>query len=181
MSEALTFERAWAEALEAWAIPQPILDAVPDSPYGFPAELFARRGHRSMHGRDAPTPTTSRALKALGRNELAGGFWFPGRISVHDRPSSMRVAGFSLTGLSFDLDKLGFFFEWGLSYAQQSTEANERYRIFSIPISIHVPIFSWFWFGASFEPNLLFTKTIFDDDEGDPGFWSPVRAWQGVQ
>ena len=66
MSEALTFERAWAEALEAWAIPQPILDAVPDSPYGFPAELFARRGHRSMHGRDEPTPTTSRALEALG-------------------------------------------------------------------------------------------------------------------
>jgi SAM-dependent methyltransferase len=59
----------WADALAAWAIPQAILDAAPESPYGFPAELFVRRGERaSAHSaatREA-TPTTKRALEALG-------------------------------------------------------------------------------------------------------------------
>ena len=64
MNDASRFAQAWAEALAAWAIPQPILDAAPESPYGFPAELFERRGHRSI--RDDPTPTTARALEALG-------------------------------------------------------------------------------------------------------------------
>jgi hypothetical protein len=85
--------------------------------------------------------------------------------------------GLSLTGLTFDLDKAGFYFSWGLAYAQQQTDAGEKYRIFTIPISVHVPIASWIWFGASVEPNLLFAKTIFDDAEDDPHFWSPVRAW----
>lgn len=65
MSEVSALERAWAEALRAWAIPQPILDGAPESPYGFPAELFVRRGRRAIHGRDDPTPTTTRALEAL--------------------------------------------------------------------------------------------------------------------
>ena len=89
------------------------------------------------------------------------------------------VGGFalSLTGLSFDLQKTGFFFGWGLAYAQQGTDAKERYRIFTIPLIIRIPLFSWVWVGASFEPNLLFAKTIFDDAEGDPHFWSPIRTW----
>lgn len=58
---------AWAEALMSWAIPPAILEAAPESPYGFPSELFARRGERAAigEGRGAPTPTASRALEAL--------------------------------------------------------------------------------------------------------------------
>jgi len=55
---------AWSHALQAWAIPESILDAAPESPYGFPAELFARRASRMMQ--QAPTPTTVRALEGLG-------------------------------------------------------------------------------------------------------------------
>jgi len=51
----------WREALDSWAIPQEILDAAPESPWGCPVELFARRA-------DAPraaTPTDERAGEAL--------------------------------------------------------------------------------------------------------------------
>jgi len=60
-------EAAWADALASWAIPPAILEAAPESPYGFPSELFARRGDRAVagDGRAVPTPTTSRALEAL--------------------------------------------------------------------------------------------------------------------
>ena len=53
----------WAEALRAWAIPAEIVEAAPESPFGFPTELFRQRGERST--RSAPTPTTRRALEAL--------------------------------------------------------------------------------------------------------------------
>ena len=33
----------WSTALRAWTIPQAILEAAPESPFGFPPELFARR------------------------------------------------------------------------------------------------------------------------------------------
>jgi SAM-dependent methyltransferase len=53
----------WAADLRAWAIPDEILSAAPESPFGFPAELFARRGWKAMG--DASTPTARRALEAL--------------------------------------------------------------------------------------------------------------------
>jgi 2-polyprenyl-3-methyl-5-hydroxy-6-metoxy-1,4-benzoquinol methylase len=58
-----TAER-WREQLQDRAIPQPILDAAPESPWGFPAELFRVRAQRAGSG--PPTPTTLRALEALG-------------------------------------------------------------------------------------------------------------------
>jgi hypothetical protein len=126
------------------------------------------------------------ASTPLSTAELAFGFEATARVSnlmISGSGASTVLAGdvggfaLSLTGLAFDLEKVGFYFGWGLAYSQQSTDASERYRIFTIPLSIHVPIFSWVWIGASFEPNLLFAKTIFDDAEGDPHFWSPVRTW----
>jgi SAM-dependent methyltransferase len=51
----------WREALDSWAIPQEILDAAPESPWGCPVELFARRA--DSHRR--PTPTDERAREAL--------------------------------------------------------------------------------------------------------------------
>lgn len=65
MTDASDLAVAWAEALARWAIPPAILDAAPESPFGFPAELFIRRGERSAVT-DHPTPTTAIALDALG-------------------------------------------------------------------------------------------------------------------
>jgi precorrin-6B methylase 2 len=69
VSEAARLADAWAAALASWAIPQPILDAAPESPYGFPRELFVRRGERATDDsvRTRPTPTTVAALEALAQ------------------------------------------------------------------------------------------------------------------
>jgi SAM-dependent methyltransferase len=53
----------WGDELRARAVPQAILDAAPESPYGFPAELFRRRAEVAGSGPD--TPTTLRAREAL--------------------------------------------------------------------------------------------------------------------
>jgi SAM-dependent methyltransferase len=53
----------WGEDLRARAVPQAILDAAPESPYGFPADLFRRRADAAASGPE--TPTTRRALEAL--------------------------------------------------------------------------------------------------------------------
>ena len=53
----------WREQLEAWRIPDEILAAAPEPPYGFPAEQFRRRAEavRSQE----PSPSARRALEAL--------------------------------------------------------------------------------------------------------------------
>ena len=63
MPEPAQAAERWARALRAWAIPESILEAAPESPYGFPTEVFRRRGERAT-GSD-PTPTTQRALETL--------------------------------------------------------------------------------------------------------------------
>ena len=60
----VTAIQRWGELLESWAIPSEILAAAPESPYGFPAELFRTRGARRDEP-DEPTPTTQRALERL--------------------------------------------------------------------------------------------------------------------
>ena len=62
-SELAVLAAAWRDALESWAVPEPILQAAPESPWSFPVELFARRAEAAMT-RD-PTPSTVRALQAL--------------------------------------------------------------------------------------------------------------------
>jgi len=52
---------AWREALESWAIPQHILDAAPEPPWGCPVDLFARRADAARRS----TPSDLRALEAL--------------------------------------------------------------------------------------------------------------------
>jgi SAM-dependent methyltransferase len=54
----------WREQLERWAIPPEIVAAAPESPYGFPTELFRIRGERATDQVE-PTPTTIRALEKL--------------------------------------------------------------------------------------------------------------------
>ncbi len=60
----MTAQADWSEGLAAMAIPQAILDAAPESPWGFPTELFVSRG-RAAAARTEPSPTTLRALEAL--------------------------------------------------------------------------------------------------------------------
>jgi SAM-dependent methyltransferase len=62
----VTAVERWREQLESWAIPPAILAAAPESPYGFPAELFRTRGARDADPGE-PTPTTLRALDRLPR------------------------------------------------------------------------------------------------------------------
>jgi SAM-dependent methyltransferase len=57
-----TAVRYWREALESWAIPERILRSAPESPWGFPVELFADRAHSAL---DRLTPSNDRALLAL--------------------------------------------------------------------------------------------------------------------
>jgi SAM-dependent methyltransferase len=52
----------WRDALEALRIPGPILEAAPESPWGFPTELFRRRAAAAS---DEVTPTTARAVEVL--------------------------------------------------------------------------------------------------------------------
>jgi SAM-dependent methyltransferase len=54
----------WREQLDRWAIPPEILAAAPDTPHGFPAEIFQTRG-ASATDPAPPTPTTVRALDGL--------------------------------------------------------------------------------------------------------------------
>jgi SAM-dependent methyltransferase len=60
----VTAVERWREQLERWAIPPEILAAAPESPYGFPTEVFRTRGARAS-APDDPTPTTVRALEGL--------------------------------------------------------------------------------------------------------------------
>lgn len=51
----------WRRDLEAWAIPDEILRAAPESPWSFPTEPFRRRAEAPV----ADTPSFARALEAL--------------------------------------------------------------------------------------------------------------------
>ena len=64
--EAARLAAAWKQALADWAIPAAILDAAPESPYGFPSELFVRRAEAAYDRVGDPTPTIERGLEALG-------------------------------------------------------------------------------------------------------------------
>lgn len=60
----MTAADRWREQLGAWAIPDRILAAAPEPPWGFPTECFRRRGAERA-GRKHTTPTTRRASEAL--------------------------------------------------------------------------------------------------------------------
>jgi SAM-dependent methyltransferase len=78
----------WAEALQAWAIPDEILASAPESPWGFPPELFAPS--------EAPvsTPSRKRALEALppGGSVLDVGVG-AGAASLGLSPPAARLVG----------------------------------------------------------------------------------------
>jgi SAM-dependent methyltransferase len=53
----------WRDELEAWAIPEAIIRAAPESPWSFPVDLFRRRADRAMAG--PPAAGHGLALEAL--------------------------------------------------------------------------------------------------------------------
>ncbi len=53
----------WAEQLGAWSIPKAIIAAAPESPWGFPVELFDRRA--AVAAAAPPSASAARALEAL--------------------------------------------------------------------------------------------------------------------
>ncbi|HZD72281.1 MAG TPA: class I SAM-dependent methyltransferase [Actinomycetota bacterium] len=54
----------WREELEAWAIPEEILQRAPESPWSFPVGMFRAKAE---HARATdPTPSSLQALRALG-------------------------------------------------------------------------------------------------------------------
>jgi SAM-dependent methyltransferase len=58
--------RRWREDLDSWAIPEEILAAAPETPWGCPTGLFARAAEESLAVRRAgSTPSQRRALEAL--------------------------------------------------------------------------------------------------------------------
>jgi SAM-dependent methyltransferase len=54
----------WRAQLEAWAIPEEILAAAPESPWGFPVGLFRARAERAGAG-GRPTPSNREAARWL--------------------------------------------------------------------------------------------------------------------
>lgn len=54
--------RRWADELSGWGIPEPIIEAAPQSPYGFPTDLFASAADEAMEQR---TPTTRAVRETL--------------------------------------------------------------------------------------------------------------------
>ncbi|MGQ0848198.1 MAG: class I SAM-dependent methyltransferase [Actinomycetota bacterium] len=55
----------WRQALEAWAIPQSLLDAAEGSPYGWPAPTWKRRAEIAIDSKQA-TPTSARVTAIAG-------------------------------------------------------------------------------------------------------------------
>ena len=93
----------WGRELRARAVPDHVLAHAPESPYGFPAELFRRRARAAM-ARDR-TPTTSRAVEALG----VGGSVLD--VGVGGGATSLPLAGHAgrITGVDGQRDMLDAF------------------------------------------------------------------------
>ena len=58
----MTKAQEWTAALAAWAIPEHILAAAPESPWSYPTALFARRADAAV---TTLTPSNQKALEAL--------------------------------------------------------------------------------------------------------------------
>jgi SAM-dependent methyltransferase len=93
----------WRRELEARAIPEPILAAAPENPWGFPAEGFRRRAEAASVL--TSTPTTSCALEALPE----GGTVLD--VGVGAGATSLPLAGHAsvITGVDEQADMLEAF------------------------------------------------------------------------
>ena len=87
----LPMARKWASALASWGIPQPILDAAPRDPWGFPVARFAGRADRAVA--EPGGLSYERAAAALGH----------GRGSVLDVGAGAGAASLPLAPLASQL------------------------------------------------------------------------------
>jgi SAM-dependent methyltransferase len=78
----------WRAQLEAWAIPEEILAAAPESPWGFPVALFRARAERAGAA-DRPTPSNREAIR-----------WLPPGGSVLDVGAGGGAASLPLVGVA---------------------------------------------------------------------------------
>jgi len=110
----VTAATRWAEALAAWAIPEEILAAAPESPWGFPSGVFAAAAGEAL---DEPlTVTHERAIEALPQGGVvldvgagAGAMSLPleacaGRIIAVDVSAAMLAELRALAAGTVDVD-----------------------------------------------------------------------------
>lgn len=142
----------WREALLAWAIPDEILSAAPETPYGFPAELFRRRAERAAAR--APTPTTTRALESLpdGGTVLDVGVG-SGATSLPLASGASRITGvdesegmlesFRASAGSTEVETVGVLGAWpdvasGVEPADVAVCGHVLYNVQDLPPFVHV-------------------------------------------
>ena len=90
---------AWRGHLESWALPHALLDAVEESPYGWPAHLFERmRVLDSAQGRDSPTVALVDDILGEGGSVLDVGAG-AGRLSI-----PLAALGHRVTAVESDED-----------------------------------------------------------------------------
>ena len=104
----------WGEQLRAWAIPEEILSQAPESPWGFPPELFRSRADTAL-ARTSPSPSTLRAVEALPQDGTVldvgvGG----GAASLPLASRAARIVGVDSSGAMLE-EFLGAAAEVGLS------------------------------------------------------------------
>ncbi len=110
-----TAAERWRDALGRWAIPKEILDAAPESPWGFPVELFASRADAAVA---SPTPSAERALEALP----AGG-------SVLDVGSGAGAASLPLAGRAGRITAVDTSDGMLSAFAERARAAGVEYEI----------------------------------------------------
>jgi SAM-dependent methyltransferase len=59
----MTATAHWAEALQQWAIPEEILASAPESPWGFPTQVFTEAARQALA--DPPTPTHESIVEVM--------------------------------------------------------------------------------------------------------------------
>jgi SAM-dependent methyltransferase len=96
----------WGRMLEEWALPDDLLAAVPDSPYGWSPELWKRRARiAAEQGEQTPTTAAVRSILAAGGTLLDVGAG-TGRASL-----SLAAEGHPLTAVEKNPDLVAGFRE----------------------------------------------------------------------
>jgi 2-polyprenyl-3-methyl-5-hydroxy-6-metoxy-1,4-benzoquinol methylase len=93
----------WRHQLEARRIPDRILKAAPESPYGFPPELFRRRAAAITRSGET-TPTIARALEALPPGGTVLDVGVGGGATSLPLASETNTAGTNAAGLIVGVD-----------------------------------------------------------------------------
>jgi 2-polyprenyl-3-methyl-5-hydroxy-6-metoxy-1,4-benzoquinol methylase len=87
---AIDHSARWREALDAWAIPEEILVAAPESPWGFATELFRRRAESARAGPETPSRRCGVEVLPMGGRVLDVGAG-AGAASLPLAPPASRI------------------------------------------------------------------------------------------